>query len=111
MVDSEIKPSTVLEFEQHTSDCGKWQFYHSTYGMSNTKELDKLQDLAECELPEVFYGKNNFFVTMPSKDLLIEVNPVESISLSAYLKRDKYLRKSQDPVEKGRGDNDLFLMN
>jgi len=84
MVDSDIKPSATLEFEKFTTECGKWNFYHSQYGMSNTKELDKLQDLAECELPEVFYGKNNFFITMPAKDLLIEVNPVESISLSAF---------------------------
>jgi hypothetical protein len=111
MVESDIKPSTVLEFEHYTSDCGNWNFYHSIYGMSNSKELDKLQDLAECELPEVFYGKNMFLVTMPLKDLLIEVNPVESVSLSAFLKRDKYLRKSTDAAEKGRNDENLFVMN
>jgi hypothetical protein len=92
MVEADIKPSSSLEFETFTSECGNWNFYHSSYGMSNTKELDKLQDLAECELPEVFYGKNMFLVTMPSKDLLLEVSPVQSISYSAFLKRDKYLR-------------------
>lgn len=110
MVEADIKPSATLEFEKFTSECGNWQFYHSSYGMSNTKELDKLQDLAECELPEVFYGKNMFLMTLASKDLLIEVSPVESISLSAYMKRDKYLRKNQDTIERATND-DLTLLN
>ena len=42
MVEADIKPSNTLEFETYTSECGNWNFYHSSYGMSNTKELDKL---------------------------------------------------------------------
>jgi hypothetical protein len=53
--------------------------------------------LAECDLPEVFYGKNMFIAAMPSKNVLIEISPIESIALSAFGKRDKYLRKSAEP--------------
>ena len=55
--------------------------------MSNTKELEKMEDLAECPLPEVFYGKNYFFITFQEKDLLIEVSPIGSASFSAFKKR------------------------
>jgi len=64
MVDTDIKPSNVLQFESYTSENGLWQFYHTHSGMSSTKELDMLQDQAECELPEVFYGKNLFLIAM-----------------------------------------------
>lgn len=44
MVDTQenIAPSTQLDFETWATDDGKWVFYHSSYPMSNTKELDKL---------------------------------------------------------------------
>jgi hypothetical protein len=60
--------------------------------MSNTKELDMLTDQAGCDLPEVFYGKNKFIALMPSKDLIIEICPVDAISLTSFSKRETYLR-------------------
>jgi hypothetical protein len=70
-----IMPSSKLDFETYTTDDGKWTFYHSSYPMSNTKEMDMLTDLAGCDLPEVFYGKNHFLATMPSCNVMIDVSP------------------------------------
>ena len=61
--------------------------------------MDMLQDLAECELPEVFYGKNLFFCTMPARNLIVEISPIDSIALSGFKRRDKYLRAKKDSFE------------
>jgi hypothetical protein len=52
--------------------------------MSNSKELDMLSDLAGCDLPEVFYGKNNFFAILPSSNFMLHVSPIDSVSLSGF---------------------------
>jgi hypothetical protein len=67
--------------------------------MSNTKELDMLTDQAGCDLPEVFYGKNKLIAVMPSKDLMIEICPVDAVSLTSFQKREAYLRPSADRRE------------
>ena len=64
--------------------------------MSNSKELDMLSDLAGCDLPEVFYGKNNFFALLPSSNFMLHVSPIDSVSLSGFKKRENYLRKNND---------------
>lgn len=43
---------------------------------------------------------------MPSQDFLLEVNPVDAISLSGFARRDKYLRKSIDACEVTPDDED-----
>lgn len=88
MVDTQISAASEQEFDKYTSEDGKWHFYHSQNSMSNSKELDKLQDLAGCDLPEVFYGKNCMFAVMPSKNVILTISPVESISLSHFMKRE-----------------------
>lgn len=65
--------------------------------MSNSKELDILTDQAECDLPEVFYGKNKLIATMPSKNLMIEICPIDAISLTSFIKREAYLKSTPEP--------------
>jgi hypothetical protein len=72
--------------------------------MSDSKALDKLSDLAGTDLPDVFYGRNHVFITLPKNDFLLEICPVDSISLSAYAKREKYLRKEASVTVKSDGD-------
>ena len=67
--------------------------------MSNTKELDMLTDQAGCDLPEVFYGKNKFIAVMSTKDLMIEICPVDAISLTSFQKREAYLNSSSETRE------------
>ena len=43
-ISATIMPSSKLDFETYTTEDGKWTFYHSSYPMSNTKELDMLTD-------------------------------------------------------------------
>lgn len=52
--------------------------------MSNTKELKLLEDQAQCDLPEVFYGKNSLLIVNEDQDVLIEVSPIEAASLSSF---------------------------
>lgn len=68
--------------------------------MSDSKALEKLTDLAQTELPEVFYGRNHVYAVLPAHDFLLEVCPVESISLSSFAKREKTLSdtSSREPV-------------
>jgi hypothetical protein len=93
-----VNPSSQLDFTEWSTADGRWIFRHSQYGMSSSKELDKLQDLAECELPDVFYGKNLFLCAMPSRNLLIELSPIHSIALSGFARRAKYMRVNREPV-------------
>lgn len=51
-----------------------------------------------------------FIAAMPSKNVLIEISPIESIALSAFGKRDKYLRKSAEPQE-CTVDDDTYILN
>jgi len=67
--------------------------------MSNSKELHMLTDQAGCDLPEVFYGKNKFIAVMLSKDLIIEICPVDAVSLTSFQKRESYLRTSNEQRE------------
>ena len=58
-----------------------------------------LTDQAGCDLPEVFYGKNKFIAVMPTKDLMIEICPVDAISLTSFQKREAYLNSSPETQE------------
>ena len=73
--------------------------------MSNSKEMDMLTDQAGCELPEVFYGKNKFLAVMPSKDFLFEICPVESISLTSFTKRERYINTNEGQVSCKNGED------
>lgn len=106
---SNAGPANELDFTEYESD--GWKFAHSSYGMSNTKELDQLQDLTECDLPEVFYGKNVFLCWCPEKDVLLEVSPIDSIALSKFTKREKFMRKTQDSCDLTPTSQDLHLLN
>lgn len=64
-----------------------------------------LTDQAGCELPEVFYGKNKFLAVMPSKDFLFEICPVESISLTSFAKRERYINKNEGLVSCKKGED------
>ena len=83
-----LTPHDLQMYQNSMKPCvnndASWHFYHSSYPMSNTKELDMLTDQAGCDLPEVFYGKNKFIALMPSKDLIIEICPVEAVSLTSF---------------------------
>ena len=111
MVDTQIAAATEQEFERYTSEDGKWFFYHSTGAMSNSKELDKLQDLAGCDLPEVFYVKNCLYAAMPSTNVLLTISPVDSVSLSHFMKREQYLRKDKDTRKYEPDSEELFRVN
>lgn len=104
-----IAASTTLEYTVSTH--GDWTFYSSTYPMSSTKELQLLEDQAQCDLPEVFYGKNSLLIVNPNFDVLLEVSPIEAASLSSFLKRDKQLRTSNDIVECTKDENDKQKLN
>ena len=109
MVDTKIAPVDTQTFEIHNQS--DWTFYHSVYPMANTKELDKLQDLAECDLPEVFYSKNTFMAALPLKNLLVEINPVQSISHSSFAKREKTLRKDDGQPREFSPSDDITALN
>jgi len=67
----EIKPNQTLDFKEHKQ--GLWDFYHSSYPMSNSKQLDQVSDMVSTMgLPEVFYGNNHFYAVLPSKNILVE---------------------------------------
>ena len=69
-----------------------------------------LTDQAGCDLPEVFYGKNKFIALLPSKDLIIEICPVEAVSLTSFQKREAYLRTSAD-LRECSVDQDKKVLN
>lgn len=47
---------------------------------------------------------------MPSCNVMIDVSPIDSISLSAFVKREKHLRKSDEPRECEVTD-DTYVLN
>jgi len=56
--------------------------------------MQLLTDLAQTDLPEVFYGRNHFYAVMADKNVLIEIDPVEQVSFSQFAKREKTIRTS-----------------
>ena len=86
-----VQPNKTINFDIFDKD--EWQFIHSSYPMSNSKELDQVSDQTETMgLPEVFYGNNHLYCVNAQHNFLFEICPVESVSLTSYAKRDSYLR-------------------
>lgn len=40
----QIQSSQKLDFTTYTNEDGTWQFFHSSYPMSNSKEIDMITD-------------------------------------------------------------------
>ena len=86
-----VQPNKTLNFDIFDKD--EWQFIHSSYPMSNSKELDQVADQTETMgLPEVFYGNNHLYCVNAQHNFMFEICPVESVSLTSYAKRESYLR-------------------
>ena len=89
-----VQPNMNLHFEIHKM--GEWQFIHSNYPMSNSKELDQVSDQTQTMgLPEVFYGNNHLYCVNAQHNFLFEICPVESVSLTSYAKREAHLRDAK----------------
>jgi len=51
-------------------------------------------------MPEVFYGFNRLYITLPVKDILLEFAPVEALSLASYAKREALRVSGPKTLEK-----------
>lgn len=56
-------------------------------------------------LPEVFYGSNHVYFVLPARDLLLEFNALDAVSLSSFAVREAQLRKP-DAKEFSAGPNE-----
>lgn len=105
------QPNSVLDFT--TYEQGDWQFIHSNYPMSNQKEVEQAEDKVGINgLPEVFYGNNHLYIVNAKCDLLFEIDPVASLSLCSFAKREEYLRQEaetevEDKLESSEGEKTL----
>ncbi len=77
-------------------DTNGWSFYHSSHPMYSAKELDQVSDqCCTMGVPEVFYGLNHLYITKPDRDFLLEISPIDVLSLSSYAKREHYLKHKE----------------
>lgn len=91
-----VAPTDTLDFKAHEQ--AGWTFHHSSYPMSDSKELERLTDQAGTELPEVFYGRNHLYVANEDRNFLLDICPVDAISLSGFENRKQAFSESSDPV-------------
>jgi hypothetical protein len=43
-------------------------------------------------VPEVFYGMNHLLIAKPDRNILLQFSPINALSLSAFKKREEYLK-------------------
>lgn len=94
-----IQPATTIDFTHYDSKQG-WVFYHSVKGMSSEKEMDQVSDkVGIMGLPEVFYGFNHLFVANKELNVLLDFNPLDSLSYSGFAKRERFLASEEKKQE------------
>ena len=49
-------------------------------------------------VPEVFYGFNHLYITKPDRDFLLEISPIDVLSMSSYAKREHYFKQKSGEV-------------
>ena len=81
-----VQSTTQLTFTEFESN--NWKIYWSSYPMSNSTEMEAVQDqVATMGLPEVLYGNNHLYLTRPDCNFMVEVSAVDAISFASYAKR------------------------
>ena len=72
-----------------------WDFYFHKENMLSSKELDKLTETLKVNhLPEIFFGKNRFFMVNKQANFVYEFNPCQMIDLTSYeVRKDHFDRK------------------
>ena len=94
-----IQPASSIEFETYDSKQG-WMIYHSVKGMSSEKEMDMVSDkVGIMGLPEVYYGFNHFYLANKEHNILLDFNPLDSLSFSGFTKREKFLVSDEEKKE------------
>ena len=62
-------------------------------------------------LPEVFYGNNHLYFINASRNLLLEICPLDSVGLSSFTKREELLRTPSLKATSAKVDEDEKVLN
>ena len=74
---------TFTDFETNN-----WKIYWSSYPMSNSTEMEAVEDkVATMGLPEVIYGNNHLYLARPDCNFLLDINATDAISFASFAKR------------------------